>query len=102
MTKTTVSAAICAALLTNDPRQRVMATRRVARDWRLGRLSFGFAAALPDRPARPAVPELLPANRMPRRGRGFSERGRIALWHSLAHIEFVAIDLALEIGRAHV
>jgi uncharacterized ferritin-like protein (DUF455 family) len=47
---------------------------------------------------------------MPKRGRGGSERGRIALWHALAHIEFVAIDLALDmagrfgaqIGRAFV
>jgi uncharacterized ferritin-like protein (DUF455 family) len=33
---------------------------------------------------------------MPKRGRGGSERGRIALLHALAHIEFVAIDLALD------
>ncbi len=33
---------------------------------------------------------------MPRRGRGGSERGRIALIHALCHIEFVAIDLALD------
>jgi len=35
---------------------------------------------------------------MPKRGKGGSERGRIALWHSLAHIEFVAIDLALDMA----
>ena len=35
---------------------------------------------------------------MPKRGRGHSERGRIALWHALAHIEFVAIDLALDMA----
>ncbi len=75
-----------------------MATRRVARDWRGQRLAFAFDAAMPDSPARPAVPELLSPNRMPRRGRGFSERSRIALWHSLAHIEFVAIDLALDMA----
>lgn len=93
-----VAAAIRAALLTADPRAKTMATRRVARDWRLGRLDFAFDAAMPDRPARPARPELLPPNRMPKRGRGGSERGRIALWHSLAHIEFVAIDLALDMA----
>ena len=93
-----VSAAIRAALLTDNPPQRVMTTRRVARDWRLGRLAPEFDTMMPDRPARPAVPELLPPNRMPRRGRGFSERSRIALWHSLAHIEFVAIDLALDMA----
>ena len=73
-----------------------MAARSVARDWRLGRLAFAFDVAMPDRPARPALPPLLPPNRMPRRGRGGSEKGRIALWHALAHIEFSAIDLALD------
>jgi uncharacterized ferritin-like protein (DUF455 family) len=68
----------------------------VARDWRLGRLAFVFDVPLPDRPARPAEPELLPPNRMPKRGRGGSQRARIALWHALAHIEFSAIDLALD------
>jgi len=75
-----------------------MAARKVARDWRLGRLDFAFDVQMPDRPARPDQPELLPPNRMPKRGRGQSDRARIALWHSLAHIEFVAIDLALDMA----
>ncbi|WP_051121399.1 ferritin-like domain-containing protein [Sphingomonas elodea] len=83
-----------------DPTEKVMAARAAARDWRLGRLDFRFDVAMPDRPARPDTPELLPPNRMPKRGRGGSERGRIALIHALAHIEFVAIDLAFDlIGR---
>ena len=49
-------------------------------------------------PARPERPELLPPNRMPKRGRGGSDRARIALWHALAHIECVAIDLALDMA----
>jgi len=88
--------AIRAALLTAEPRAKVMAARKVARDWRLGRLPFTMDCAMPDRPARPEKPELLPPNRMPKRGRGVSGRGRIALWHALAHIEFAAIDLALD------
>jgi len=93
-------AAIRAALLTADPRAKAMVARQVARDWRQGRLAPDFAAAMPERPASPPATELLPANRMPKRGRGNSKRGRIALWHALAHIEFVAIDLALDIvGR---
>ncbi len=77
-----------------------MAARAAARDWRLGRLAGVFDCTMPDRPGRPAAPELLHPAHMPRRGRGLSERGRIALWHALAHIEFVAIDLALDIvGR---
>ena len=83
MKRATVAVAIRAALLTAEPRAKVMAARAVARDWRLGRLAFAFDVAMPDRPARPALPELLPPNRMPRRGRGGSEKGRIALWHSL-------------------
>ena len=39
---------------------------------------------------------LLAPTAMPKRGRGGSERGRIALIHALAHIEFSAIDLALD------
>jgi uncharacterized ferritin-like protein (DUF455 family) len=61
---------------------------------------LAFDAAMPDRPARPARPELLPANRMPKRGRAGSDRARIALLHALAHIEFGAIDLAFDVvGR---
>jgi uncharacterized ferritin-like protein (DUF455 family) len=93
-----VGEAIRAALLTGEPRAKVMAAREVARDWRLGRLAFAFDDPMPDRPARPAAPELLPPGRMPRRKKAGSERNRIALWHSLAHIEFVAIDLALDMA----
>ena len=88
--------AIRAAILTADPRAKAMAAREVARDWAAGRLAPVFDVAMPDVPARPARPELLPPNAMPKRGRGGSERGRIALIHALAHIEFVAIDLALD------
>jgi uncharacterized ferritin-like protein (DUF455 family) len=91
-----VAHAIRGAMLTADPRDKVMATREVARDWAAGRLAPRFDVAMPDVPARPALPELLPPTRMPKRGRGGSERGRIALIHALAHIEFVAIDLALD------
>lgn len=95
---TSVSAAIRAALLTADPTAKAFAARQVARDWAAGRLAFAFDCAMPDEPALPHVPELLPPNRMPKRGKGGSERGRIALWHALAHIEFVAIDLALDMA----
>jgi len=91
-----VARAIRAAMLTPDPRTKVMATREVVRDWTAGRLAPVFDVPMPEIPARPALPELLPPNRMPKRGRGGSERGRTALIHALAHIEFVAIDLALD------
>ena len=98
--KPSLARAIRATLLTADPKAKAFAARDVARRWRLGRLEWRFDVAMPEEPARPARPELLPPSRMPKRGKGGSERGRIALWHALAHIEFVAIDLALDIvGR---
>lgn len=93
----TLGAACIAALEASDPTAKVMAARRAARDWRLGRLAHAFPDAPPDRPGRPERPELLPPNAMPSRGRGGSLRGRIALLHALAHIEFAAIDLALDL-----
>ena len=92
-----VSEAIRAALLTGEAHPKVKATRSLVRAWRRERLAWDFAAPMPDRPAWPADLELLPANRMPKRGTG-SLQGTIALWHSLAHIEFVAVDLALDMA----
>jgi len=95
---TTVARAIRAALLIPEPRAKCFATRQVARDWRAGKLAWEFDVAMPDQPAWPDAPELLPPGQMPKRRKAGSERGRIALWHSLAHIEFVAIDLALDMA----
>ncbi|ODT00565.1 MAG: rhamnosyltransferase [Erythrobacter sp. SCN 62-14] len=93
-----VASAIQGALLTAEPRAKCFATRALARDWRRGALAFEFDAVMPDVPARPCRPELLAPSQMPKRGKFGSERARIALWHSLAHIEFVAIDLALDMA----
>lgn len=92
-----VADAIRAALLTADPQAKVMATREVARGWRLGKFGFSFDVQMPDTPAWPDSPQLLSPGQMPRRGQG-TQQGRIALWHALAHIEFVAIDLALDMA----
>ncbi|MBT2244511.1 ferritin-like domain-containing protein [Sphingobium sp. BHU LFT2] len=91
----------CAHVLTvADPTAKLMAARAVARSWRLGRLAHRFDTVMPDRPARPDAPELLPPGQMPKRSKMGTDRGRIAMLHALAHIEFVAIDLAFDlIGR---
>lgn len=98
MTAVSVSYAIRAALLTGDKTAKVFAARKVARDWRLGRLAFQFDCTMPDRPVWPDDLQLALPAQMPRRGRGGSLKGQIALWHALAHIEFVAIDLALDMA----
>ncbi|ABQ70259.1 ferritin-like domain-containing protein [Rhizorhabdus wittichii] len=95
-----ISAACRAVLDEPRPLAKVKAARRAARDWRLGRTPWGFATAMPDRPARTDRPPLLPPSRMPKRGRAGSPRARIAMLHALAHIEYVAIDLAFDlVGR---
>jgi len=69
----------------------------MAEAWRSGAIAEIGAARPPDRPARPARPELRPPRDMPKRGRGFGPQARIALLHALAHIELNAIDLACDI-----
>lgn len=88
-----------AVLLTPDPHHKRRAARALARAWRRGELAHRCDVPIPDQPAWPAKPELLSPSQMPRR-KGGSERGRIAMLHALAHIEFVAIDLAIDlVGR---
>ncbi len=87
-----------AVLLTAAPRDKVKAARALVRRWRRGDLRRAFDVARPARPARPDRPELLPPSQMPKRGRAGSERGRIAMLHALAHIEFGAIDLAIDMA----
>ncbi len=93
-----VASACRRVVLTAEPLDKVRTARSVARAWRRGALGHDFAVAMPDEPARPARPELLPPGRMPKRGRGGSDRGRLALLHALAHIEFSAIDLAFDVA----
>lgn len=93
----TIARSIRTALETADPMDKVKAARRVAREWRLGRIQPVFDVMMPDRPARPDHPLLLPPREMPRR-RGGSALARTAMVHALAHIEFVAIDLALDLA----
>ncbi|MDQ1230105.1 ferritin-like domain-containing protein [Sphingomonas sp. SORGH_AS_0879] len=93
---TTIAGRCAAVLRESEPLAKVRLARQVAREWRRGALAHRFDIAMPDAPGRPDRPELLPPNRMPKRGRGGSEKGRIALLHALAHIEFSAIDLAFD------
>jgi uncharacterized ferritin-like protein (DUF455 family) len=92
----TLTDAACRALGTADPAAKTEAAHAMARDWRTGGMAVGDTAP-PDRPARPARPELRPPREMPKRGRGMSMAGRIALLHALAHIELNAIDLACDL-----
>jgi len=66
-------------------------------DWQAGRIDLATAATrIPiDQPGQPEKPELVPPQQVPRR-RASTLPGRAALIHALAHIEFNAINLALD------
>lgn len=96
---TSLAAAAREVLLCRNADEKAFTARRVAAAWSQGMLSCGPGVDMPIRPNRPAKPELRLPRDMPRRSfKG--ERGRVALLHSLAHIELNAIDLAFDlVGR---
>ncbi|HIC65113.1 MAG TPA: ferritin-like domain-containing protein [Paracoccus sp.] len=81
------------------PAAKVALTRRFAAAWARGDIAGVGRTPLPDRPARPAAPELRPPRDMAKRNPR-SEAGRVAFLHAISHIELNAIDLAWDIvGR---
>lgn len=97
MGATSLAEAAREVLLCGDADEKARLARIVAARWRAGGLVPGATVAMPDRPNRPARPALLLPRDMPRRSfKG--ERGRVALLHSLAHIELNAIDLAFDLA----
>ena len=97
---TSIALAARTVLLTPEARTKAATSRAMAAAWGAGSIELSFEVAMPDVPARPDRPELLDPNRMPKRGRGGSDRSRFALLHALAHIELNAIDLAWDlVGR---
>lgn len=92
------------ALCTADPSAKVAATHALWNRWRaLGGaddLAWATQAGLAPDPARPlpgrpARPELVPPQAVAQRS-PFTREGLAALLHAIAHIEFNAIDLALD------
>lgn len=97
-----LAAAARAIVAERDTAMKVRLSKATAKAWYGGRLSLGNRSErieMPDRPGRPDKPELLPPRQMPKRSAG-GVRGRIALLHSLAHIELSAVDMTWDlIGR---
>ncbi len=84
-------------LAESDPARKQMLVQALRRKWEAGRLSTrGDQAPLPiGEPGRPERPELV-APRQLRSRKLTSPEGRAVLVHALAHIEFNAINLALD------
>ena len=73
--------------------QAVQAIWAAQPQWRLGPVRVNACAA--DLPGRPDLPRLIPPGDVPKRS-PFTVDGRAALVHAICHIEFNAINLALD------
>lgn len=94
---TTVGEAAIAVLTTGNARDKAHVSRAATKQWQSGKLRFAFPEPPPERPARPAKPELLLPKNMPKRRNGGTPANRAAHLHALAHIELNAIDLSWDI-----
>lgn len=86
-----------AVLLEPEPDAKCAAVRMLNAAWLRGEVVLAGTAqvAAIERPGRPEKPELVPPRRVLRRSVATVE-GRAILIHALAHIEFNAINLALD------
>jgi len=84
-------------LMMDNPDKKISGLRYLARQWANQAIALNRTAAMPaiTTPGRPERPHLTRANKMPRRGFGTVE-GRAIMMHAIAHIEFNAINLALD------
>ncbi|MBX9265412.1 ferritin-like domain-containing protein [Chromobacterium violaceum] len=85
------------ALLCPVLEDKLALAERLHRDWRAGmlaRLASPAPYPLPE-PGRPERPELVHPARVPKRSLS-TRRGHGALLHAIAHIEFNAVNLALD------
>jgi len=92
----------CECLLCDDPEAKVAMTMALFERWSEDKLSCQIAHEEAEKkierltnPGRPKLPELVSPRDLPKRS-AFSDEGKAALVHSLAHIEFNAINLALD------
>jgi uncharacterized ferritin-like protein (DUF455 family) len=87
--------ALAAALACCDVEQKLSLTRRLAADWQSGLFDWCDTTPLELSCGRPPRPELVPPLRVPQRN-AKSPEGRARLLHAIVHIEFTAINLALD------
>ncbi len=95
--QTSLFARSYAAMMQRDPGLKVVAVRSLRADWQAGRLALldDGAVELVPVPGRPDRPELVRPRALKPRSLGTAE-GVAAMLHAIAHIEFNAINLALD------
>ena len=95
--KNTVHEGALACLLESDPDAKMACVERLRAAWRAGELDLRLPAMPPSvvQAGQPDKPILVPPREVPRRRLG-SREGQAAMLHGIAHIEFNAINLALD------
>ena len=94
--KNDVRQAALACLLLRDPIEKVAQTQALYQRWQSGELSISqLDFNVPELPGQPDKPELVAPRDLPRR-RNNAETGVATLIHAVNHIEFNAINLALD------
>ena len=83
------------ALATPDVATKLRLTKALAEDWLAGRLDWRDSTPVELHGGRPDKPELIPPKQVPQRSPTTVE-GRARLLHAIVHIEFSAINLALD------
>ena len=88
-----------AILANTDVQSKVSQLANLFDEYQAGRVTLNLSSKLDSHdlqlPGRPAKPELVAPKFVPKRKMDTLE-GRAILWHSLAHIEFNAMNLALD------
>ena len=87
--------AVAAALATPEIGQKLALTVKLHADWQAGRLDWQGDPAPHPGVGRPGRPELVPPKQVLQRN-ARSPEGRARLLHAIVHIEFTAINLALD------
>jgi len=89
------AALVC--LLLKDPHEKIEAVRHLNEQWLAGQLNLKSStdAKRVAAPGRPELPKLVNPRNVPKRGFN-SEVARVKLVHAITHIEFNAINLALD------
>lgn len=84
-------------LLIDNPQHKVDKVAALQQEWLAGNLNVDSLLEVPSLlvPGRPAKPVLVDPKEVPRR-KMTSLKGRLTLVHAIAHIEFNAINLALD------
>ncbi len=96
MTKPSLFPLAWRCLQASEAEHKIGLTRQLLADWDAGELALGDEEIRPIGPAgRPALPGLVHPRELPRRSLA-SPQGRAALLHAVTHIEFNAVNLALD------